>query len=164
MDYYGKIAEGYDELYGEEQRMKLAIIQNSIKTKKSTKILDIGCGTGISSNFECFVAGIDPSRGLLKQNKSKRKVLGAAESLPFRNNVFDYVVCMTAIHNFHDVKKSLEEMKRVCDGAFAITILRRSKESGRIKKMIEEKFKVYDIKEEDKDVILFCRKPAAFKM
>ena len=158
MDYYGKIAKGYNELYEDEQNNKISIIRNNIQISKSTKILDIGCGTGISSHFDCFVAGVDISKGLLKHNTSKRKILGAAESLPFKKNVFDYVVCVTAIHNFSDVGRSLNEMKRVCNGHFIITILKNSKKFGKIKKTIQEKFIVYKIKEESKDTMLFCRK------
>ena len=159
MDYYGKIAKGYDELYEEEQANKLSVIRDNINVSKNTKILDIGCGTGISSNFGCFVAGIDPSMELLRHNQSRRKVCGIAELLPFKNNSFDYVICVTAMHNFDNIKKSLEEMKRVCSGHFIITILRRSRKFDAIKKMIEGGFKIYKTKEESKDAILFCRKP-----
>jgi len=159
MDYYGKIAKGYDELYEEEQANKLSIIKDNIKISKNTKILDIGCGTGVSSNFGCFVAGIDPSRGLLRHNKGSRKACGIAELLPFKDNSFDYVICVTAIHNFDGIKGSLEEMKRVCNGHFIITILKRSRKFNMIKRIIGKKFKVYKMKEESKDIILFCRKP-----
>ena len=159
MDYYGKIAKGYDELYEEEQANKLSVIRDNINVSKSTKILDIGCGTGISSNLGCFVAGIDPSMELLRHNQSRRKVCGTAELLPFKNNSFDYVVCVTAMHNFDNINNSLEEMKRVCNGHFIITILKRSKKFNMIKRIIGEKFKVYKMKEESKDTLLFCRKP-----
>ena len=46
-----------------------------LKSLPIKKILDVGCGTGISSGFDCFVAGIDPSIGLLRQNKNGKKIL-----------------------------------------------------------------------------------------
>src|SRR3989338_6756437 len=76
MAYYDVIAKGYNELHSGEQLNKLSIIRNNIKINKNTKILDVGCGTGISSGFDCFVAGIDPSIGLLRQNKNGKKILG----------------------------------------------------------------------------------------
>src|SRR3989344_8726786 len=112
MDYYGKIAKGYDELYEEEQANKLSVIRDNINVSKNTKILDIGCGTGISSDFGCFVAGIDPSLGLLKYSRHL-KILGAAEALPFKDNSFDYVITVTSIHNFNDILQSISEVKRV---------------------------------------------------
>ena len=105
MDYYGFIANGYNELHSEEQLNKLLIIKNSIKISKNTKILDVGCGTGISSQFDCFVVGIDPSMSLLKLNKNSKKIIGLAEGLPFKEDSFDYVVSVTSLHNFNNIKK-----------------------------------------------------------
>ncbi|MBI2101186.1 methyltransferase domain-containing protein [Candidatus Woesearchaeota archaeon] len=157
MAYYDVIAKGYNELHRGEQLNKLSIIKENIKINKNTKILDVGCGTGISSGFECFVAGIDPSIGLLRQNKNGKKILGAAESLPFKANSFDYVISVTAIHSFKNIRKSMEEMKRVGKGNFVFSILKKSGKFGYIKKMIEEKFRIWKAVEEGKDTIFFCR-------
>lgn len=156
MAYYDAISKGYNELYKEEQLKKLAIIKNNVKISKNTKILDIGCGTGLSSGFACFVAGVDSSIGLLKQNKGIRKILGNAEALPFKDNSFDYVISVTAIHNFEDIKKAVKEIKRVCNGKFVFTVLRKSGKFDFIKKLIEKNFKVEKELEEEKDAILFC--------
>ena len=126
MDYYDFIAKGYDELHREEQSNKLLIIKNNIKINKKIRILDVGCGTGISSGFGCFVVGIDPSIGLLKQNNNK-KILGVAENLPFKNYSFDYVVSITSIHNFKNIKKSINEIKRVGKENFVFSVLKNSK-------------------------------------
>ena len=157
MAYYDVIAKGYNELHSGEQLNKLSIIRNNIKINKNTKILDVGCGTGISSGFDCFVAGIDPSIGLLRQNKNNKKILGAAESLPFKDNSFDYVISITAIHNFKNIRKSMEEMKRVGKKDFVFSVLRKSGKFDYIKKMIEENFKIGKVVEEEKDMIFFCR-------
>lgn len=155
MAYYDAISKGYNKLYKEEQLKKLAIIKNNVKISKNTKILDIGCGTGVSSQFNCKVVGIDPSMGLIKQNKCP-KVLGIAELLPFKDNSFDYVISVTAIHNFEDIKKAVKEIKRVCNGKFVFTVLRKSGKFDFIKKLIEKNFKVEKELEEEKDAILFC--------
>src|SRR3989338_8427302 len=157
MPYYDAISKGYDELHGEEQLNKLSIIKNNIELGKGAKILDVGCGTGISSGFDCFVAGIDPSIGLLRQNKNNKKILGIAESLPFKANSFDYVISVTAIHNFKNIKKALEEIKRVGKKDFVFSVLMKSGKFDYIKKMIEENFKIGKAVEEEKDMIFFCR-------
>ena len=92
MEYYDAIAEGYDGLHKEEQLNKLAIIKGNIKISKDSKLLDVGCGTGISSNFDCFVVGIDPSIVLLSRNNGNVKLACTAEALPFKNISFDYVI------------------------------------------------------------------------
>jgi len=158
MAYYDVIAKGYNELHSEEQLNKLSIIKENIKINKNTRILDVGCGTGISSGFECFAAGIDSSIGLLRQNKNNKKILGVAESLPFKDNSFDYVISITAIHNFKNIKKSIKEMKRVGKKDFVFSVLKKSGKFDYIKKMIEENFKIGKAVEEEKDVIFFCSK------
>ncbi len=156
MTYYDTISKSYNELYQEEQLKKLTIIKNNIKINKNTKILDIGCGTGISSEFDCYVVGIDSSIELLKQNKNNGKFLGIAEALPFKDDSFDYVISITAIHNFKDINKAIKEMKRVCNGRFVFTVLRNSNRFNFIKNLIEKNFKVDKVIEEDKDAIFFC--------
>jgi len=159
MEYYNAISEGYDELYKEEQLNKLSVIKNNIRINKSTKILDIGCGTGISSQFDCFVVGIDPSASLLKLNKNNKKIIGVAESLPFKAHSFSCIISITSIHNFNNIKKAINEIKRVCKGNFIFSILKKSKKVDAIKNLIEKNFKVEKVTEEGKDTIFFCKNP-----
>ena len=157
MAYYDSIAKGYNGLYQEEQLNKLFIIKDNIKINKKTKILDIGCGNGLSSGFDCFVVGIDPSIELLKLNKRNTKLLSAAEALPFKDNSFDYVISITAIHNFKNIKKSLNEIRRVGRNDFVFTLLRKSRKFDFIRKLIEKNFTVEKVIEEHKDTIFFCK-------
>lgn len=155
MGYYDFIAKGYNELHREEQSNKLLVIKNNININKKIRILDVGCGTGISSGFGCFVVGIDPSIGLLKQNNNK-KILGVAENLPFKNYSFDYVVSITSIHNFENIKKSINEIKRVGKENFVFSVFKNSKRFDFIKNLIEKNFKIGKVIEESKDLIFFC--------
>lgn len=159
MGYYDEISGGYEELYKEEQLRKLSIIKGNIKINQNTKILDVGCGTGISSKFDCFVVGIDSSKELIKINKNNSKLIGVAEFLPFKDNSFDYVVSLTAIHNFKSIKKAINEMKRVGKRDFVFSILKKSGKFGYIKKMMEKSLKISAFIEEGKDTIFFCQKP-----
>lgn len=157
MAYYNKISPGYNELHGEEQLKKLKLIKKHIKPKKSQTLLDVGCGTGISSQWNCKVTGIDPSEELLKQNPHKC-MNGVAENLPFKDNSFDYVISITAVHNFHDIKKGLEEIFRVAKKDVAVTVLKKSRYKNRIDRIIRELFRIKAIMIEDKDVIYFLIK------
>src|SRR3989338_4185825 len=159
MGYYDDISEGYDELYRDEQIKKLNIIKSKIKIGKNSKLLDVGCGSGVSSDFGCFAVGIDPSMGLLKNNKNKMKVRGVAETLPFRDSSFDWVISVTGMHNFDDAEKSVNEAKRAGKNNFVFSVLKKSKKFDKISGIIHKNFKVYNSVEEDKDVIFFCRKP-----
>ncbi len=157
MPYYNAISDGYNELYGKEQFNKLSIIKNNININKNTKILDIGCGTGISSDFDCYVVGIEPSIELLKRNKNNGKFLGVAESLPFKDSSFGYVISVTAMHNFKNIGKSINEMKRVGRQNFVFSVLKRAKKFNFITGLIRKNFKIDKVIEEEKDSIFFCK-------
>ena len=156
MTYYNRISRGYDELYKEEQLKKLSIIKKNIKINKNYLLLDVGCGTGVSSQFNCKVVGIDNSIELLRLNKNKNKILGNAESLPFKDNIFDAVVSITALHNFENIEKALKEMKRAGKKKFVFSVLKKSRKIKQIKKLIEKYFKINKVVEEEKDVLFFA--------
>src|SRR3989338_2149031 len=143
MDYYDSISKGYDELYREEQIKKLKIIKSKIKVRKNSKLLDIGCGSGLSTDFGCFAVGIDPSLGLLKNNKNKMKIKGAAEMLPFKDGSFDWIISVTAVHNFDGAEKSINEAKRAGKDNFVFSVLKKSKKFDMISGIIHKNFKVY---------------------
>ncbi len=153
--YYDQISGSYNSLHKEEQLKKLAIIKKHLKVSPEDKLLDVGCGTGISSDFPCTVIGIDPSEDLLKLNPYKEKILAKAESLPFEDNQFDIVISVTAIHNFDDIEKGLREMRRVGKERFVFSVLKRSAKIKDIKELINRYFKVSFIIEEEKDIIFF---------
>ena len=156
MSFYNQISKGYDELYKEEQLKKLNIVKNNLDVKNNDLLLDVGCGTGISSQFDCKVIGIDPSIELLKQNR-ELKINSFVEKLPVKDNVFDIVISITAIHNFNDIEKSFKEIKRVGKNKFVFSILRKSKKFDEIKNLIKKYFNIKEVIEEDKDAIFFVK-------
>jgi len=156
MDFYKTIARGYDGLYAEEQRSKLAIIKGNLPIKNSDLLLDVGCGTGLSSDFSCRVIGLEPSFELLAQSKGKAKVMARAENMPFRDGTFDKVISITSMHNFDDIIKGLEEIKRVGKNDFVFSVLKKSKNLGLIEKEIKANFIATKIIDGDKDWIFIC--------
>ena len=159
MRYYAQIAAGYEELHREEQLGKLRLIMQHIQYQKTDKVLDVGCGTGLSTLlFNCVKIGIDPTFELLEQAKKRLPVAqGSGEQLPFKDNSFDIVICLTALHNFTDPQRGLLEMKRVGTGKWIISILKRAKNFDALMKMVAQTFQVKDMLEDPKDVILFCK-------
>jgi demethylmenaquinone methyltransferase / 2-methoxy-6-polyprenyl-1,4-benzoquinol methylase len=160
MGYYDDIAEGYDELHGEEQLEKAKIILGKLKIKKPDKLLDVGCGTGLYLDmFNCHATGVDPSLELIKQYRGRQKIMvGKAEELGFMDDYFDIVMSITAIHNFEDIRKGMSEMKRVGKKTFVFSILKRSPKFSMIEKLIKEMFVIDETVDEEKDTIFFCRK------
>lgn len=151
MDYYDKIAEGYDELHKEEQEKKLKIIKEHLKTKGL--ILDIGAGTGLSLKYFKNIVLLDPSEEMLKKAKGT-KVVAKVENIPFPDKTFDAVISVTALHHA-DIKKAVKEIKRVSKDncKYAFTILKRSKKYDLIKKELKKNFRLREI-DEERDCIL----------
>ena len=169
VNYYDGIAKGYDELHGEEQLKKLVLIGKEIRTdsqlkdfiKPTYKLLDVGCGTGISTGFfnvkDKF--GVDLSKSLIRIARRNYPaydfMVGSAEQLLYKDKQFDIVISLTAIQNFDDINKGLNEIKRV-GKSFILTFLKKSPKHDKIKELIEKKFNILKRIEEDKDIIFFC--------
>ena len=147
---YNEIAQGYDELYYEEQLKKLNLLKKHFKFKG--KILDIGAGTGIVSKHFENVTSTDPSENMLNHAKGETFVT-KAESLPFEDHSFDTVISLTALHHC-DIDKAIQEMKRVGKDNFAFTILKKSKHFKEIVKKLKDNFKLKEI-DEGKDLLLY---------
>tara|TARA_Y100000310_G_scaffold335946_1_gene419253 strand:+ start:1586 stop:2083 length:498 start_codon:yes stop_codon:yes gene_type:complete len=160
-DYYNKIASSYNKLHGEEQINKAKLIlKEFLKHKKKGLLLDIGGGTGISTelfteNFECVL--IDPSEKLLEQGPPHIvKLLTSAETLPFSQNKFDLITSLTALHHTN-MKQSLEEIKRVSKNGtlVAISFLKNSQKLEEFKKLFYKQYSNAREIEQEKDIIFF---------
>ncbi len=164
MKYYDSIANGYNELYREEQLAKLKLIRDYLSTRnelpgESDLILDIGCGSGVTSAvFKSRIIGIDPSRKLLTQANANEGLHGnciqaMGEYLPFKDDYFKLTFSITAIQNFEDIERGLSEIKRVSAGRIILTVPLKSPKLEQIQDLIDNMFKVLDIIQEEKDLI-----------
>ena len=102
---YNKIAKSYNELHKEEQLKKLELIKRHVNFEGL--VLDIGAGTGISSEYwrNAKVISLEPAFEMLKQSKCE-KVQAKAEELPFKDEIFDGIISLTALHHA-DLKEAL---------------------------------------------------------
>ncbi|PLW79881.1 hypothetical protein C0585_05495 [Candidatus Woesearchaeota archaeon] len=165
-NYYDEISEGYEELHREEQEKKIAFIKVRLNEyfniEKSHSLLDVGCGTGITTiPWNCKRTGLDPAIKLLEKGNKKDEidyVLGAAEDIPFKDNSFDIITSITAIQNFEDLEKGLSEIRRVGKDFFILSYLKASQKGKIIEEIINRLFDVKLRFEEDKDIIFFCSK------
>ena len=162
MNYYDEIAQGYEELHKEEQENKINLIKQYLKLQKDEKLLDVGCGTGLTTRtWDCKRFGIDPSKKLLEKAKQKdpkgEYELAPSENIPFKDNEFDIVISITAIQNFNNIEKGLNEIKRVGNDKFVLTFLKKSSKADKIASLIQQTFNISKILEEDKDFIFISR-------
>ncbi|MCS7125495.1 MAG: class I SAM-dependent methyltransferase [Aigarchaeota archaeon] len=129
--FYDVPAEGYRELYGEEQLEKYKTALKNIELNFD-RILDVGCGIGLlaenlrSLGFSGEYIGVDID---LERVKSAEKVHGEyiiadAHHLPFRDKCFYISTSFTVIHLL-DLKKTLKEMQRVSEKLLILTLLKK---------------------------------------
>ncbi len=118
---YGKIANTYNKRYVENYLMNIEReLKSLISTNNYKNILEAGCGTGRwinCLNHDDFnIYGLDFSLEMLsipKQKKHDLNIINAnAVEIPFKDNFFDLIFCVNAIHHFPDKKKFVEESKR----------------------------------------------------
>ncbi|MBN2367991.1 class I SAM-dependent methyltransferase [Candidatus Woesearchaeota archaeon] len=159
MTYYDEISTGYEELYEEEQLKKIKVIKQYLKPEPEDKLLDVGCGTGLTTEpWPCKRYGVDPAKKLIARARQKDKIeykIAPAEDIPYPDDYFDYVVSITAIQNFSDIKKGLEEIKRVGKDKFVLSYLKKSSKAPMIRKIIDSMFDIKKEIEEEKDFIFF---------
>ncbi|MCD4666599.1 class I SAM-dependent methyltransferase [archaeon] len=153
---YKYISKSYNELHKEEQLIKLKIIKENLKI--IPPLLDVGCGTGISTNyFKVKSIGIDNCKEMLKQGKNNL-IYAEAENLPFEDNSFNTIISATAFHNFKDMEKALKEIIRVSkNNNIAITFLKRSKKLNQFKILLKKYFKTFKEIISEKDIIFVIR-------
>jgi len=132
VEHYDAISSVYDELYGEEQRRKYELLYRFLG---QGLLLDAGCGTGLlweflrSKEVCCRYIGIDVSTGMIRVARNRRQrgcfLVGCVEYMPFRSNVFDYVVAVTLIQNLLDIGAFIREAVRVLKkgGVLLVTVL-----------------------------------------
>ena len=161
MEYYDTLAAGYDELHGEEQRRKHTILEEHLLVEEDELLLDVGCGTGISSEFfDCRVIGIDDSREMLMEARRQSTgnadyILATGEQMPFKSHVFDTIICVTTIHNFTSPRAALNEIRRVSKKRGAITVLKKAKEAQKLERHVDEMLGETDVVDENFDRIFF---------
>jgi len=184
-DYYNSIASSYNELHGDEQQKKLEIVHELLDSDLEFNIsselilLDIGCGTGLSTDkISSTYAGLDPAIKLLNQaNKTRARSLkqdghkpedlsparhlgyirGIAEALPIKEKVCDIVISITAVHNFNDISKGIQEIQRITKNRAVLTVLKQTARFNEIVEIIKKYFLVLNKRENEFDYFLYLK-------
>ncbi len=121
---YDVKANSYDRLYLDEQMLKYSHAEKRITTVIDSKVLDLGCGTGlfaekIMNKVELFV-GIDISTGMLLKAKSKfskksnvHLINSDIDHLPLKDDVFDHAFIFTIFRNPSEILRIIKELEHV---------------------------------------------------
>lgn len=114
--------------------LEIKLIHDLVKPVPGSRLLDIGCGTGLSlASFldqGLNLTGIDPSPYMLDKAAARlgsRADLhrGVAEDLPFDDNAFDTALLFTSLEFTERPAKAIEEACRVAREQVVIGVLNR---------------------------------------
>jgi SAM-dependent methyltransferase len=114
--------------------LEIKLMMDLLCPEKGQRILDIGCGTGISLepllDRKVYLTGLDPSLYMLDL-ASKRLGhqvdlhRGSAEDLPFEDNAFDSAIVFTSLEFTDRPAKAIEEACRVTKDTVVLCVLNR---------------------------------------
>ena len=121
---YGRLASEYDSRWSFYVQTTLDETLKRLTLEPSTRVLDIGCGTGsffevISSEYPGIdLVGIDLSVEMLKVASGRPSVqatfvTGKAQALPFCSSSFDTVISCNTFHYWRSPEVCLAEALRV---------------------------------------------------
>jgi ubiquinone/menaquinone biosynthesis C-methylase UbiE len=113
---FEKNAKKYDEWFEKNKfsyKSELQAIKELLPKNKNG--VEVGVGSGRFAAPLCIKLGIDPSSsmGEIAQKRGIEFIEGVAESLPFDDSQFDFVLMVTTICFLDDIKKALKESSRV---------------------------------------------------
>ena len=164
---YDATATHYDKRYLDIQMTKYSEIFSEIDVDNSELILDVGGGTGLlldfmknqTSNILCC----DISFNMLKEGKNKHKtshfVCADIDHLPFKENRFKKVICVSVIQNVPDPQLTLREIYSSlrCNGIIILTALTKLFSDSKIKEIMHKArfsiLKLWQLSVEDISVI-----------
>jgi ubiquinone/menaquinone biosynthesis C-methylase UbiE len=103
------------------QKDALQRVKNRLQDKK---VLEIGCGTAYWFDYwrqwgAKDIWGIDISRPILKLAGTEKVIQASAQHLPFRSDIFDMVITITALQHLpskDELESSMKEISRILKG------------------------------------------------
>jgi SAM-dependent methyltransferase len=83
------------------------------------RIVNVGAGAGSYEPLDITAAAVEPSAAQ-RPPALVPAVLAVAERLPFIDGAFDGALAVLTIHHWHDLRRGLQELRRVTDGPIVI--------------------------------------------
>ena len=119
------IAALYDRMAAASERAGLAAERRRLLGAARGRVLEVGAGTGI--NLDHYPEGVgdlvlvEPERAMARKLEQRLRQLGRAaevveadaEALPFPDRSFDTVVCTLVLCSVSDLRRALDELRRV---------------------------------------------------
>lgn len=130
---YNEISQVYNVRYSVSPLEGVSsFLKNLVETNSPQTILEVGCGTAHwlkdLSNYKCQLFGGDYSIAMLKQSgtnpfKNIHLFNTDANLLPLKQNSFDLIICINAIHHFTDKEKFIIDSSKLLKSNGIISII-----------------------------------------
>ena len=116
---YGDIGKYYSQYRRPEPKIADTILK---VLGSAESVLNIGAGAGSYEPLDRRVTAVEPSASMRKQRPEylTPAVNAFAENLPFPDKSFDASMSVSSVHQWQDLEKGLEEMRRVTRGPVVI--------------------------------------------
>jgi len=117
---YNKMASTYAR-YRTANQLVLSELRRKWKSSRESKVLEVGCGTGLHLRalieiIGCKGLGIDPSQEMIRYAVDSEDIHffeGVAEELPFKASLFDFAFSVNVIHLIKNTQDYFCEALRV---------------------------------------------------
>ena len=129
---YDQIASAYDQRFITDKPSPRGLaLLNLARNLRASHVLEVGCGTGywlhVLTPVTHNLVGLDPSKGMLNQALAKQTlaglIQGVASCLPFKDDYFDLVFSVNAIHHFANPPTFIKEAFRVLRSAGTLAVV-----------------------------------------
>ena len=119
-DLYDTIGTTYQRTRRADPRLERRI---RAAVGDATFVVNVGAGTGSYEPDDCAVVAVEPSMVMINQRPEACApvVRAAAESLPFKDQCFDVAMALWTIHHWTDLRRGLEELRRVAARVVIVT-------------------------------------------
>jgi ubiquinone/menaquinone biosynthesis C-methylase UbiE len=135
-----------------QRNLEQRLIKAIYKCKKNDICCDLACGTGnltekLTPKFEQVVC-LDISKEMIRKCKAKNLgskihfIVGDAENLPFRDNIFDLITMHAALHHLPAPSMALKEIYRALKNEFGVLYIDHEPNSINRRKFSEEVKKI----------------------
>jgi SAM-dependent methyltransferase len=116
---YDSIGIGYAQRRQADPRI-FAAVRSALGDAR--RIVNVGAGAGSYEPPDVTVAAVEPSSVMAAQRPDHLvpATLATAEALPFIRGAFDGALAVLTLHHWGDVRRGLEELRRVTDGPIVI--------------------------------------------
>ena len=141
--FFDACADEWDKEFTAEDLEVLSYLIDSFKIRKDSRIVDLGCGTGVMFDMlrrkvgsSGVIVGVDFSKRMIRKARQNfpfenvHALDGDAQNLPLKSDSFDYAISFASFAHFKDKQRVMEEVSRVLrrDGLFYIIHLLSSME------------------------------------